>query len=442
MASDPRAIPSSKPRVLLASIEMGYGHMRAAHALAEAMHIPVQRVDEFPLADVAERQQWQRARSSYEFISRASQLRGIGGPMEAALGALTAIPGLYPRRDLSRKTMAVHYLERQAARGLGRGLIEHLERSGQALLTTFFAPALLADLANIEHVFCVVTDTDVHRIWAPFEGSRSRIHYFVPSHRTARRLAAYGVPEWRLTITGFPLPPSLLGGPSQAQLRVNLAARVARLDPSARYRTAHMGELPYSFASPEHQADGPPHVVFAVGGAGAQAELATRFLGRFRAPIEAGKLRLTLVAGVRQPIADRFHTSIRRAGLEHQLEHGLSVLHAPDMDTYFDRFNRLMAHTDVLWTKPSELTFFGALGIPLLLAPAVGRHEVYNRRWIREMGAAFSQGEPEWVADRLLDWLDDGSLAGAAVAGYLRMPKSGTYDIIERVHDAIAAGER
>ena len=63
-----------------------------------------------------------------------------------------------------------------------------------------------------------------------------------------------------------------------------------------------------------------------------------------------------------------------------------ALLVAPDHATYFQRFRALLAETDVLWTKPSELTFFGALGLPLLLAPPVGIHESYNLRWAREAG--------------------------------------------------------
>jgi len=37
---------------------------------------------------------------------------------------------------------------------------------------------------------------------------------------------------------------------------------------------------------------------------------------------------------------------------------------------------------------PSEMTFFAALGLPLILAPAVGVHERYNARWATEAGAA------------------------------------------------------
>ena len=36
-------------------------------------------------------------------------------------------------------------------------------------------------------VFCVVTDTDIHRVWAPLDGDRSRVRYLVPATVTLRQ---------------------------------------------------------------------------------------------------------------------------------------------------------------------------------------------------------------------------------------------------------------
>ena len=45
----------------------------------------------------------------------------------------------------------------------------------------------------------------------------------------------------------------------------------------------------------------------------------------------------------------------------------MRVLIAPDKPSYFNQFNRWLRDTDILWTKPSELVFYCALGIPILL---------------------------------------------------------------------------
>jgi hypothetical protein len=425
------------PHALLAAIDMGYGHLRAAHALGSALELPVRSADEPALAGPAERKLWARVRRFYEFVSRTSQVPVLGRPFDFALGAITSIPGLYPLRDQSAPTMAVRYLERNARNGLGRGMIEHLQATGQALLTTFYAPAVVADLAGCERIFCVVTDTDVNRIWAPPDGPRTRIRFLCPGQRAVRRLRSYGVPASHITYTGFPLPPELMGGRELPVLKRNLAARLARLDPHGAFRDAYGDEVDHFLGVTERPASSlPPLITFAVGGAGAQAGLARRFLPGFRRPVAEGKLRLALVAGVRAEVAVLFSKAIEEAGLSNYLEpegRGIQVLLAPDMTSYFQRFNALLAETDVLWTKPSELTFFAALGLPLLFAPPVGTHESYNLRWAREAGAGLKQRDPTTVAERLVDLVDDGTLAGAAWSGYMRLPKFGTYKIADLV---------
>jgi len=53
---------------------MGYGHLRAAYSLADALKSIVLEADRAPLADADERKLWKRARSLYELTSRVSQL--------------------------------------------------------------------------------------------------------------------------------------------------------------------------------------------------------------------------------------------------------------------------------------------------------------------------------------------------------------------------------
>ena len=71
----------SKP--LVVAVEMGYGHLRAAAPLAEALGTEVLHADRPPLADEAEQTYWARTRSAYELISRASQIRFVGAPLRA-----------------------------------------------------------------------------------------------------------------------------------------------------------------------------------------------------------------------------------------------------------------------------------------------------------------------------------------------------------------------
>ncbi|MCU1281622.1 MAG: hypothetical protein JWM53_5168 [bacterium] len=419
-------------RATIVAVEMGYGHLRPAHALADLLGVEVRQVDRPPLAGADEERTWARARHHYETLTRLSQLPLIGKPLSPLLGVLTSIPPLYPARDLSNPTWPVRLVERMAAGGLGRGLSEHLRTTGTPLLTTFFVPALIADRAGDLDVRCVVTDSDINRVWAPMHPRTTRIRYFAPSTRVVRRLVAYGVPKERITLTGFPLPHELLGGPSLPVAKANLLRRLARLDGDGIFRR-HFGDEVERTIGPLPAADGPPRVAFAVGGAGAQAELADRFLPSLAPVLRAGQLRLLLIAGVRRAVADRFERAIDAAGLAsfYSREGGsaVEILHAPDVPSYLGAFNAALADTDALWTKPSELAFFAALGLGLVLSPAVGEHERLNARWAMEHGAALRQHQPEGAAHWLADWLADGTLAQAAWSGFRSLPKQGLYEI-------------
>lgn len=425
--------PSSPDAPLVVAVEMGYGHLRAALPIAEALGVPLLPADREPLARPDEKALWDRLRRAYELTSRLSQLPVAGGPLRLLLDQLTDIPSLYSGRDLSAPTRTARWIERLARRGLGRGMVEELRASRRPLLTTFFVPAIVADRVGLEsEIFCVATDTDVNRAWAPVDAGRTRIRYLVPTRRVAKRLVRYGVPEARITFTGFPLPHELLGGPGLPALRRNLARRLVRLDPRRAFRGETGGDVA-SFLGPlpAEEEGRPPLLTFAVGGAGAQAELARRFLPSLRPAILEGGLRLALVAGVKPAVRATLEECVAEARLEQAP--GLEILFDEDLPGYFRRFNELAARTDVLWTKPSELTFFAALGLPVICAPPVGVHEQRNRRWVRESGAGMKQRDPAFAADWLADMLADGQLAAAAWAGYVRLPKSGLYRILEEV---------
>ncbi len=418
---------------LVVAIEMGYGHLRAAAPLAARLGTELLECDRAPLADERERREWAEVRRLYEMTSRLSQLPVVGAPLRRALEAITAIPHLHPYRDLSAPTAGTRVLHKFIERGLGRGLAHRMKEERRPLLTTFFAPAIAAAHHGADGVFCVVTDADINRAWAPLLSRATRIRYFVPSVRAQRRLVSYGVPADRITLTGFPLPHELLGGPELPVLRANLAARLARLDPAHSFRKQLRDELQH-FLGPLPDIVGPPRLAFAVGGAGAQVALVDRFLPGMAASIRSNRLTLTLVAGVRPEVGRRFRQAITAHGLEAELADGrIEILEAADMASYLARFHARLADIDILWSKPSEMTFFAALGLPLVFCPPIGVHEAYNRRWASEAGAGLRQRDPAFAADWIDDWLADGTLAGAAWSGFMRLPKFGLYRILEEV---------
>jgi hypothetical protein len=431
-------VPQRKPFV--AAVDMGYGHLRAARAIADAIGEPVMYVDRPPLAAGDEQKIWERVREAYELTSRLSTLPVVGRPLKWLLDKITSIPHLHPHRDLSAPTRGVKTLERLMQRQLGAGLVDELRRTHRPLVATFYSPAIAADRAGLGDVYCVATDTDVNRVWAPLDASRSRIHYLVPTPRCGKRLRAYGVRADRITVTGFPLPHELVGGPDLPALVKNLAARLVRLDRGGEFRRAYPEELARFLGPlPSEEEGKPPLVTFAVGGAGAQAGLVRLFLPSMREEVEAGRLRVALIAGVKPRVKEVFDESIRGSGLEPALGQGVEVLFEPEMDAYFTRMNALLARTDVLWTKPSEMCFFAALGLPLVCSSPVGAHERLNRRWVREAGAGFKQRDPRFAAEWLGDMLSEGALAAAAWAGFMRLPKFGLYRILDAVAGRPAA---
>jgi hypothetical protein len=432
-----------KMNIDVVSIEMGYGHMRAAYPIADALGVPVQLADEAPLADENDRKLWRWIRKAHAMLSRPTPWASFERPANAVMDWVTMIPSLHERADQSSPDVGTRALDQLIERGLGRGLVRSLEERGSALLTTFYAPAIIADRAGLGPVYCVVTDADVQRIWVATEPERSNIHYFAPSSRVVRRLRAYGVNDSNITLTGFPLPFELTGKHAREALRSQVARRIVRLDPEGTFRALHGSVIEGVLGPlPTEEVRSPVELVFAVGGAGAQVDMCEEFLPRFRDHVVRGRLKITLVAGTRADVAGKFVKHLRMARLSSQLGSGVMILYEPDFATYYRRFNALLAEADVLWTKPSELSFYAGLGIPLVLSHPVGTHERYNRRFLREQGAGLKQRRPEQLPGWFDEWYFDGYLAAAAWSAFLRIPSNGTEQILEGLKLASCAKQQ
>ncbi len=419
----------------LVAIDMGYGHLRPAHALSDFLAgPPILLADQPPLSSETEQKIWQRARHAYEILSRAGRLPVVGGLLGDVLSGVTNIPSLYPVRDLSSRTLAVQLLEKAAQNGMGAGLASRLKAGDRTLLSTFYGPAVLSDYHGCDRLYCVVTDSDINRVWAPVSPHLGAVTYLAPTLRARRRLRAYGVAQERIITTGYPLPHELVGGPTAPLLRRNLRRRLVALDPRGAFLRECREEVSHFLGELSEGQRPVPHLVFAVGGAGAQAELASEFLPSLSHSLRRSKLKITLVAGLRPEVEESFRRTIERFSLTEELESGVvNILGCRDHASYFREFNQLLASADVLWTKPSELSFFGALGIPLLFSSPVGSHERYNRRWAISTGAGVKQGEVRLAGEWFWEMLKDGTFAGAAWSAYMRMPKFGLYRIVEEV---------
>jgi hypothetical protein len=96
-------------------------------------------------------------------------------------------------------------------------------------------------------------------------------------------------------------------------------------------------------------------------------------------------------------------------------------------------FEDCLADTDILWTKPSELVFYAALGLPILLAPPVGGQERANREWLLRHGAGIDMGEAALLDENLQKWLAEGKLARIALDAYSRLDRDGLRRILDIV---------
>jgi Domain of unknown function (DUF6938) len=407
------------------AVDMGYGHQRAAYPFRDIAYEGIITANTGAMVDPAERKRWTTMQSLYEGLSRMNKVPVIGPWLWRTYDRFQAISPHYPFRDLSKPSFGSMRLDRLMSKGFGSSVIEHTrKREDLPLLTTFFAIALAADRLGRKDVFCVVTDTDVNRIWAAKVPAKGHIHYLVPTPLTRQRLMQYGVPAERISFTGFPLPQE-----NVATAAEDLRHRISALDARGAFRHGY-GRMIDAELGPAPAADARPlSITFAVGGAGAQAEMARDILQGLSGALREGRMQLNLVAGVRVEVEQYFRRIIGELGFDTELGRSIHLLVAPTKDEYFAKFNQLLHETDVLWTKPSELCFYPALGIPLIMSAPLGAHEERNLETVLRVGAGQRQEDPRAAAEWLTDWANNGLLALNAFQGYFHMPRMGTENI-------------
>ncbi|MFO7769588.1 MAG: hypothetical protein R6W82_11620 [bacterium] len=423
------------PRAWVSAVNMGLGHLRAAYPLTELTPDGILLADDPELISEGEVKLWRRMRRAYESFSRARKVPLVGGLLYSILHKVENISPYYPRRDLSQPTVQVKLLKTLLDRGLGSDLVERMrEREDLPLVSTFYAQALAADATGYPRVYLVVTDTDINRVWVPERPLDSDLFYLTPCGYARNRLKQYGIPDERIIMTGFPLPRECVGR-EMGILRRDLGARLQVLDPNDRYRVVHRVEAEHYLGAENFNRppDRPLTLIYAVGGAGAQTELGLEILESLREKVLARKIRVWLAAGVRPEVAEIFQRGIHDLGLENTFgpEGFVNILLGRDHTDYFRKFNGALRQTDLLWTKPSELSFYTGLGLPIIMAPPIGPHEDSNKLWLFEMGGGIDQMEPRYADQWLFDLLERGVLARAAMDGFLYARSRGTYKIEE-----------
>ena len=178
-------------------------------------------------------------------------------------------------------------------------------------------------------------------------------------------------------------------------------------------------------------------LTFAVGGAGAQRQIATDILKSLKKKLLNNEVNFNLVAGTRNDVYLFFKRQIVDSGLSRVFGKNLRIIYEVNKEDYFSVLNTELRITDVLWTKPSEMVFYTALGLPIIMAPSIGSQEVYNRTWLKTIGAGISQNDPRYTHEWLFDWVKSGWLAEAAMSGFLDGRQFGIYNIQDVVFKGV-----
>lgn len=413
------------------SADMGYGHDRAAHGLEQLAYGETITANRYPGIPRRDRKLWADTRLVYETISRLKPIPLIGPLLFEAMDHFQEIPEFYPRRDLSAPTIQLKTMTRAIRKGLCLDLMHRLLKRRLPVICTFPLPAFaLEEHGYPEDIYVTVTDTDMSRAWVPVDSKRSRIKYFAPTGRVAERLKLYGVRSENIYLTGFPLPKKLVGTPHTQNLKDDLAQRICNLDPNGiftmRYWRTLKEELGMSRCMDVKRR--PVTITFAVGGAGAQRQLGLDIVKSLMPKIRKHEIRLNLVAGTRKEVAVYFEKGLRKLGIWNQ-RNGIRVFYAPNRNDYFNGFDEILRTTDILWTKPSELSFYAGAGIPIIMSEPVGSQEDYNKLWLLNVGGGIMMHRAENCSEWLDDWIKSGGLARMAWNGYIEAPTHGAYRI-------------
>ena len=416
------------------SVNMGYGHQRTAFPLRHlAFGEKVINANDYEGISKKDREIWESIRKGYEFVSNFKRIPLIGPIAFSLTDRFQKILTFYPKRDLSKPNSQLKQTIATIKSGWGRHLIGILKEKPLPLISSFFTPAYMAEYFDYPgEIFCIVCDADISRTWAPLSPKESKIKYFTPTERAAERLKLYGVKEENIFFTGFPLPLENIGTENLEILKEDLKYRLLNLDPQKKYFEKYkllieekLGKLP---EKPDH----PLTILFSVGGAGAQKEMGIKIVKNLKEKIQKNEIKMILSAGIRKEVKEYFLKNLKKLGLDGGQSSGnwgVEILFGENIEDYFQKFNLALRKTDILWTKPSELSFYSALGIPVIIAPTIGSQEEFNMRWLLKSGFGMNQENPNYANQWFFDWIAQGYLAEAAFQGFIEGEKLGTLKI-------------
>jgi len=212
-------------------------------------------------------------------------------------------------------------------------------------------------------------------------------------------------------------------------VKEDLKVRLLNLDPARWYTKQYRALVENEVGKVSGKSLRPLTLLFSIGGAGAQKEIVISFLKGIKEQIKDQKIRIILSAGTRPEVIAYFLRRIEDIGLKRNMNKNIEIIYEQLVSDFFAKFNQKLKETDILWTKPSELSFYAALGIPIIIAPSVGAQEDLNKKWLLRMGAGILMENPKYSGQWLFDYLNGGRLAEAAMEGFIEIEKMGVYNI-------------
>ena len=430
-----------KTEAWVSCVLMGLGHSRAAYGLKDIACEGKIITDGSPeICSKEESLVWDSVRRIYYFMSKAGKVPVVGKYILSVLQNLEAIPAYYPKRNLSKPTWAVKYLNSMISKkGLSTNVLKVFKSKDIPLISTFYTTSLSAEINGIkkDKNYIVICDSDINRVWVPLNPKTSNIKYFAPCQMAYQRLISYGVKKENIYLTGFPLPKENIGDKEeQAILKCDLSQRLQRLDPKGNFFDIY-GESVSQFLGKYHgecQNRSTFTLTFAIGGAGAHLDTAEKIIKSLKRKIVINEINLFLSVGINEEIYNKCLNYIKDAGLDYFLGDRIKVIYHKNLWSYFELFNKSLRSTDVLWTKPSELSFYCGLGIPIIISKPIGPHEKNNKKRLLELHAGLvPPGSADYTDQWLFDLRERGRLAESAWDGFLRERKLGAYKIEEIV---------
>ena len=434
-------LKSSENKCWLLAVDMGYGHLRTAYPLKHlAFEEKIINANNYPGIPLGDQRIWENSKKFYESVSRFKSFPLIGDLVFSVYDRFQRIFSFYPKRDLSKPNIVLKNIVSLIEKGWGQHLIEKLKFSPHStigknkkfppLITTFFIPAFMAEFFDYPgDIYCILCDADISRVWVPLNPKKSRIKYLAPNNWVVNRLKLYGVKEENIFLTGHPLPLENIGNQRMEILKEDLRNRILNLDRTRSYLQQYKALIKKYLKKLPIKSYHSLTLMFAIGGSGAQKEIGVKIVKSLMQRIKFREIKIIISVGKRRELKQYFEDNIKKLGLNENLGKNIEIIFAENIESYFQKFNEAIRKTDILWTKPSELSFYTALGISIIIAPPIGSQEEFNKRWLLYLGSAIIQENPDYTDQWLFDFLNSGVFAECAMQGFVEAEKLGTFKI-------------